>query len=166
VGSGIGVFSRGCFGPDAVDVDGRLHPLSFTEAEIETAPDGLHVRLRSPALPADLELAGLQIYTDRGHARPAAESGVRFLRGDANGDGDRDLGDGIFDLQALFQGARQPGCYDAADSNDDGEFDIGDAIYLFSWLFLGGTDLPAPSVECGVDPTQDGFECESYDACR
>ena len=89
-----------------------------------------------------------------------------FRRGDANASGEKDVTDGIFILNHLFLGRREPTCRDAADTNDDGELDTADAVSLFDFLFLGGAAPPSPGpVLCGLDTTDDALTCESFAAC-
>lgn len=89
----------------------------------------------------------------------------RFVRGDCQPSGSRDITDSLFLLVHLFQGGADPSCDDACDSNDDGAVDISDATFLLNYLFLGG-EPPAPpggannhSLSCGPDPTPDGLDC-------
>ena len=102
--------------------------------------------------------------------REAAEEssgpvGTPFRRGDANTDGLVDIGDAIATLGLLFSGG-SVSCDDAADSNDDGAVDIGDAIKVLGVLFSGDTPPAAPGPDnCGIDPTDDSLDCESYDSC-
>ena len=89
-----------------------------------------------------------------------------FRRGDANGDGQLDMSDGIATLGFLFLGGLPPGCDDAADADDSGEIEITDAIYSFSYLFIGGPAPPAPGpFTCGFDPTSDGIFCCHTSPC-
>ncbi|MEO2149947.1 MAG: hypothetical protein ABGY15_07150 [bacterium] len=46
-----------------------------------------------------------------------------------------------------------------------GKFFIGlaDAIALLGYLFSGTTPPPFP--DCGIDPTVDALECDSFAAC-
>jgi hypothetical protein len=43
--------------------------------------------------------------------------------------------------------------------DDSDSLVITDAIYLLSHLFLGGPGLPAPTGDCGSDPTQGSLGC-------
>ena len=90
----------------------------------------------------------------------AVVRGLIFLRGDANGDGRRDISDPIFVLDFLFRGGGSGRCDDAADANDDGAIDISDAITLLDHLFGGGPALPEPFEGPGIDPTPDGLGCK------
>jgi hypothetical protein len=82
-----------------------------------------------------------------------------FIRGNANNDGNVDLGDGILILGYLFSGDAIP-CLDAADCDDNGQVDITDAIYLFTYQFAGGAAPLAPFPACGTDPTDgDALDC-------
>ncbi|MBN1419086.1 MAG: FG-GAP repeat protein [Planctomycetes bacterium] len=83
-----------------------------------------------------------------------------FLRGDANQDGGRDIGDAIFVLNYLFvPDEPTPPCADAADVNDDGSLDLGDPVYHLNWIFADGPAPAAPSGACGPDPTEDALNC-------
>lgn len=87
---------------------------------------------------------------------------VFFLRGDVNGDGARDLGDGIALLTTLF-GTGSPDfmCEMAADVNYNDVIDISDAIHLLSYLFSPGTPPPpGPDVCAGSFPLE-RLDCET-----
>jgi hypothetical protein len=89
-----------------------------------------------------------------------------FRRGDGNGDGRIDIGDGIRLLDHLFRGAGIVACRDAGDANDSGGLDLADPVYLFNWLFRGGPAPPPPgAAECGSDPTEDELRCAAYSEC-
>ncbi len=86
-----------------------------------------------------------------------------FVRGDCNIDGGVDIADGIFVLNALFQGGPVGSCDDACDANDDGNsFDISDALYVINYQLLGGPAPAAPFPTCGTSVVP---ACDSYDAC-
>jgi hypothetical protein len=89
----------------------------------------------------------------------------RFLRADANADGQLDLSDALHSIAYLFSGAPPPSCRAGADSNDDERLDIGDPIYLINHLFGGGLPPAAPFPDCGEDPAPAGLDCRDYDAC-
>jgi hypothetical protein len=86
--------------------------------------------------------------------------GVRFIRGDANGDGRTDISDSIYLLEYLFRGGPAPPCPDAGDINDDGQLDLSDPVYLLLYLFQSSRAPPPPHPEPGFDPTLDSLECE------
>ncbi|MEM7230818.1 MAG: hypothetical protein AAF517_01500 [Planctomycetota bacterium] len=88
-----------------------------------------------------------------------------FLRADADGDGARNVTDGVFTLNFLFLGGPPPRCRSAADADDDGRLGISDSVYTFGFLFLGGPQPPAPFETCGEDPTRDELGCQVYDSC-
>lgn len=83
--------------------------------------------------------------------------GFAWENGDINGDGERDLSDGIGLLGHLFIGGPAPVplalCGSDApivqngDTNGDGSIDISDPIQLLGWLFLGSSQ-PVPA--CGA----------------
>jgi PKD repeat protein len=64
-----------------------------------------------------------------------------FLCGDANGDGDINVGDAVFLINYVFSGGPAPIPVEAGDANSDGNTDIADAVYLINYVFKGG---PAP----------------------
>ena len=88
-----------------------------------------------------------------------------FIRGDCNTIGTIDIADGIFLLGYLFSGFDPSTCADACDVNDDAAIDISDAIFILAALFTGGDFPPAPFPDCGVDPTDDLLDCESFGVC-
>ena len=90
----------------------------------------------------------------------------RFLRGDANDDGEVDISDSLFILGCKFLGTGCPGCRDAGDLNDSGDMDISDAVHGLNFLFSGGPPPPHPGPEtCGSDPTPDVLPDCSYSRC-
>jgi hypothetical protein len=92
----------------------------------------------------------------------AAEQMALFIRGEANLDSTKgpDISDGIFILNWLFVGGREPLCKDAADVNDDGNVDISDGVALFAFLFTGGKAPRDPFPNAGLDTTPDSLDCE------
>ena len=92
--------------------------------------------------------------------------GTPFRRGDADGDGERDIADALFVLFSLFvEGSRQPTCAKSADASDDGTLNVTDALAIVNYLFSHGAPLAAPWSECGNDLTQDGLSCVQYEPC-
>jgi hypothetical protein len=90
----------------------------------------------------------------------------RYIRGDANVDGVADISDGITILTFLFAGNEKVTCRDAIDADDSGVLDVTDAVYLLVHLFQGGPAPPAPFPGCGIDPTLDALDCESFAGCQ
>lgn len=88
----------------------------------------------------------------------------RFRRSDVDASGATDIADGISILSYLFS-AGSLVCDDAADVNDDGAIDIADSISLLSYLFQGAATPQPPFPGCGVDPTLDSLDCDSYPGC-
>ncbi|HLU47983.1 MAG TPA: hypothetical protein VK116_07855, partial [Planctomycetota bacterium] len=84
---------------------------------------------------------------------------IPFIRGEANDDSSRDIGDVVFLLNYLFQNGPELLCEKAADSNDDGTLDLSDSIHLLLFLFRGGLAPTAPFPDCGTDPTPDSLTC-------
>jgi hypothetical protein len=94
-------------------------------------------------------------------------SETAFVRGDANSDGDRDIGDVLFMLGFVVRGAAVvPDCFKTADVNDDGEVDISDPVALLFQLFpVNGAGEGGLAV-CGLDRTPDLLPCNSYPNCK
>lgn len=88
----------------------------------------------------------------------------RFQRSDVDASGATDIGDGVSILSYLFSGGPLI-CDDAADVNDDGSIDIADSISLLSYLFQSAAAPQPPFPGCGVDPTLDALDCDSYPGC-
>src|SRR5690606_17963177 len=84
----------------------------------------------------------------------------KFVRGDADANGNLNLTDGIVVLNFLFVGSAVIPCQKAADSDDTGALNLTDGIYILQYLFSGGMDIPPPFESCGPDPTADGISCD------
>lgn len=72
----------------------------------------------------------------------------RFLRGDCNGDGARDITDAVFLLHFILGDGGEPSCVEACDASQDaGRPDLADALHMLQVLFDAG---PHPSLfpEC------------------
>lgn len=96
----------------------------------------------------------------------SSPGGVPFQRGNANGDANFDLSDGVFVLNFLFLGGTQPTCEKALDGDDSGELDLTDGVFVLNHLFLGGNAPPPPGTNCGLDATPDALTCGSFPACN
>jgi hypothetical protein len=92
-----------------------------------------------------------------GSARPSTPG--RFLRADANADGQIDLPDALQILFVLFAGFTTD-CPDALDANDDGNVGIADAVRVLTYVLGSVRSLPAPFPVAGSDPTPaDALDC-------
>jgi outer membrane protein assembly factor BamB len=65
--------------------------------------------------------------------------------GDANSDGDVNVGDAVFLIAYIFNGGPAPDPECAGDANGDGSVNVGDAVYLIAYVFNGG---PPPVEGC------------------
>lgn len=65
--------------------------------------------------------------------------------GDANGDGNADIGDAVFIVNYVFRKGAPPDPVCAGDANSDGGTDVGDAVYLINYVFKSG---PPPQNDC------------------
>jgi hypothetical protein len=77
----------------------------------------------------------------------------RFLRGDVDGNGRRNVADAVTILARLFLQIDSPS-YDRAyafDANGDDGLSLADAVFLLLFLFQSGDTIPDPFLTCGVD---------------
>ncbi|MBN1418685.1 MAG: right-handed parallel beta-helix repeat-containing protein [Planctomycetes bacterium] len=144
---------------------------------VDPAAGDFRIREGSPAIDR-APCEGSPGYDRDGNHRPAgagcdagafefdAAPAPRFLRGDANADGQVNLGDAIFSLNFQFAAGTAPPCRKAADDNDDGEIDLGDPIFSLNYLFANGPPPPAPLAACGWDERADALSCDTYAPCR
>lgn len=63
------------------------------------------------------------------------------LRGDANGDGQINVGDAVSIVNYIFRNGSAPDPKYLGDANCDGRINVGDAVYLINYIFRSG---PAP----------------------
>ncbi len=61
------------------------------------------------------------------------------VAGDANSDGDTNVGDAVFVINYVFKSGYEPLCPSQADTNNDCGVNIGDAVYLINFVFKGGS---------------------------
>jgi hypothetical protein len=61
-----------------------------------------------------------------------------YTNGDANGDGDCNVGDAVFVINYVFKGGPPPVPELSADANCDGTSNVGDAVYVINFVFKGG----------------------------
>ncbi|MEE9441179.1 MAG: M6 family metalloprotease domain-containing protein [candidate division Zixibacteria bacterium] len=66
-----------------------------------------------------------------------------YVPGDANGDGDANVGDAVYIINYAFKSGPTPIPIEAGDANGDCGTNVGDAVYLISYIFKGGPD-PLP----------------------
>ena len=111
------------------------------------------------ALSGEVEDYTVKIYNNCGQC-----SGMEFIRGDANNDGQVDDADVTVITEYALTGAPKPECMDAADADDNGIVDIVDATFILHYL-NGGPVIPQPFPDCGTDPTDDTLTCNQYDYC-
>jgi hypothetical protein len=67
-----------------------------------------------------------------------------LIRGDANADGQIDVGDATYIISYVFRGGPPPDPYELGDANCDTSVDVGDAVYLINYVFKDG---PPPGCE-------------------
>jgi len=62
------------------------------------------------------------------------------IPGDANGDGQINVGDAVYTIAYVFTGGSPPTPYDpcSGDANCDGQCNVGDAVYTIAYVFSSG----------------------------
>jgi probable HAF family extracellular repeat protein len=90
---------------------------------------------------------------------------TKFVRGDANGDGNINIGDPIKILFYLFDISTMP-CHQSSDVNDDDVDDLSDAIFLMNYLFLDRQGPEQPFPACGLSATIANLPCVAFIPCN
>jgi len=108
-------------------------------------------------------LAGTSVDAD-GDGIPD-DCGVRFIRGDVNGDGLVNLADAIVILHYVSTVGAPPTCFAAADANADLDLDVADGVTLILYLLGTSPPLAAPFPDCGVDPLGTRLGCDLSTGC-
>jgi hypothetical protein len=67
--------------------------------------------------------------------------------GDANNDGDVNVGDAVYMIAYIFTSGPMPPCQAEGDPNGDCVLNVGDAVYLINYIFRGG-DPPISEDMC------------------
>jgi len=67
-----------------------------------------------------------------------------YVCGDANGDGEVNVGDGVFLINYIFKEGPAPDPIEAGDANCDGEPNVGDAVYIINYVFNEGPEPCCP----------------------
>jgi hypothetical protein len=157
-----GPIEHGTFADSSSSSEDDYFPAAIDPALLRAGENVIAVEVHqanatSSDLSFDLELFGLR----RPGGPPTGEP--RFVRGDANDDGNVDVSDPVRILVRLFAGGAPFACDDAADANDDGGVTLADAVYVLDFLFRRGA-APSPS-SCGVDAAADALDCAAPASC-
>ncbi len=71
----------------------------------------------------------------------------RYVCGDANGDGDINVGDAVHIINYVFKGGTAPDPLEAGDANCDETINVGDAVYIVNYIFKGGFEPYCPGLQ-------------------
>lgn len=63
---------------------------------------------------------------------------LMYVCGDANGDGNINIGDAVYLIKYVLRGGPAPNPLEAGDANCDGSVNIGDAVYINNYVFCDG----------------------------
>ncbi len=69
-----------------------------------------------------------------------------YVCGDANADGNVNVGDAVYLINLIFHDGPSPDPEEAGDVNCDTSVNIGDAVYLVNYVFR--EDSPDPCASC------------------
>jgi hypothetical protein len=61
-----------------------------------------------------------------------------YVCGDANGDGNINIGDAVYVSEYIFHSGPPPDPLEAGDANCDGSINVGDVVYIHNYVFCGG----------------------------
>lgn len=67
-----------------------------------------------------------------------------YVCGDANGDGEVNIADAVFNINYVFKGGPAPVPEIAGDANGDSEVNVGDGVYVINYVFKGGLPPECP----------------------
>jgi len=123
--------------------------------------------LGTPPVSVEVVVGGFPLYPDQVSGTVSTGAAAVFVRGDANADGNVDIGDAVFALSALLlPGSPTSVCEDSLDVNDDEIHDVADVVFGLSALFTAGApEIPQPFPGCGADPDGETLLCEDYPPC-
>ena len=111
-----------------VDVADPLYPALFATYD-------------TPKLAYDFDIIGNTIYIADHFSIIALSGSGLYECGDANDDGNANVGDAVFLINYIFKSGIPPYNSHAGDANGDGTVNVGDVVYLVAYVFRGG---PAP----------------------
>ncbi len=111
--------------------------VSTDQSNISGVYIGKHPERDDQNFPGIIDEIRLYNYALSDSAISAIQMGS-YLAGDANGDGQCNIGDAIFIVNYVFKGGPPPEPLDAGDANGDCNVNIGDAVYLINYIFNGG----------------------------
>ncbi len=90
----------------------------------------------------DTSMEDILILGEFGDATPLGAFGqftaIGHRSGDANGDGNVDVGDIVALINYVYRAGEPPRPWEAGDANASGAADIGDAVYLIHYVFKNG----------------------------
>jgi len=69
---------------------------------------------------------------------PNSSNGCCSMAGDANNDGQANVGDAVFIVSYVFKGGAPPNCMLESDANGDCEVNVADAVYMVGYCFKDG----------------------------
>lgn len=124
------------YSPDIYDPDDSIHQISYLDL-----PSWCSVQNDSlSGEPPDTALLEtfMVIAADPFHADTQTVTICTYVCGDANRDGQVDLGDAVRLLNYLYKGGDEPLPLEAGDCHRDGIVDLADVIHLLNYLYKNG----------------------------
>jgi len=112
--------------------------------ELTLSPSGM----LSGTVTQEMTIVFMAEASDEIGARVDRQFDVAFVRsylcGNANGDGEINIGDAVYIVNYIFKAGPSPDPLVAADVNADGNVNIGDAVYLIDYIFKNGPEPNCP----------------------
>jgi len=126
--------------PEITDPDDVSHTITYTEYPSWCTVSNDSVVGTAPSGGPDVQTLTV-IVADYCNADTLSFTVSAYTCGDANGDGDVNVGDGVYIINYVFKGGPAPVPVQAGDANCDLKTNVGDAVYIINYVFKGG---PAP----------------------
>ncbi|MDD4052299.1 MAG: C25 family cysteine peptidase [candidate division Zixibacteria bacterium] len=135
-----------------LSADGGQPPYIWRLVNDSKLPDGLAFDSINAAItgnPIEVGDFDLEIAVVDAAVTPSADTaqftiGISFLCGDANNDGQVNIGDAIYLISYIFRGGPPPLPPEAGNVNGDSKLNVADAVYLISYIFRGGPPPTCP----------------------
>ncbi len=129
--------------PEITDPDDVTHTITYTEYPTWCTVSNDSVVGTAPSTASSEALT--VIVQDYCHADTMSFTIKVYVCGDANGDGEVNIGDGVFIINYVFKGGNPPDPIEEGDANCDGDVNVGDAVYIISYVFQDGPPPCCPS---------------------
>jgi len=135
----VGAETAFAYYPEITDPDDTDHTVTYPELPSWCAVQNDSVTGTAPSVVSTEPLT--VIVQDFCGADTLSFNVQVYVCGDANGDGEVNIGDGVYVINYVFKSGPAPEPIEAGDANCDTELNVGDAVYIINYVFKDG---PAP----------------------